>query len=140
MTRSPDRLNELLPAIYRQRDAEQGWPLQALLQVITEQVDIVEADIDQLYENSYEAALLLLSNQELRIRTSEVLDLLIPKAQLIMKGEQSIIGEVELAEIKILLNAFAGEASPKLRNLIWKVTKDLKKGEFLQQLGFILED
>ena len=46
-----DRLFELLPVIYRQRDAEQGWPLRALLQVIAEQANIVEADIAQLYEN-----------------------------------------------------------------------------------------
>lgn len=47
----PDRLYKLLPTIYRQRDAEQGFPLQALLRVITEQVIVVEADIAQLYEN-----------------------------------------------------------------------------------------
>lgn len=51
MSSSPDRLYQLLPAVYRQRDAEQGWPLRALLQVITEQVDVVEADIAQLYDN-----------------------------------------------------------------------------------------
>ena len=48
---NPDRLYELLPVVYRQRDAERGYPLRALLQVITEQVDVVEADIAQLYEN-----------------------------------------------------------------------------------------
>jgi len=48
---SPDRLYELLPLIHRQRDAEQGYPLRALLQVIGEQVDVVEEDIEQLYEN-----------------------------------------------------------------------------------------
>jgi len=47
----PERLYELLPVVYRQRDAEQGYPLRALLQVITEQVDVVEDDIAQLYEN-----------------------------------------------------------------------------------------
>lgn len=46
-----DRLYELLPFIHRQRDVEQGLPLKALLRVITEQVNIVEADIDQLYDN-----------------------------------------------------------------------------------------
>ena len=46
-----DRLYELLPVVYRQRDAEQGYPLRALLQVIAEQVNVVEADIDRLYEN-----------------------------------------------------------------------------------------
>jgi hypothetical protein len=51
MTKNPDRLYELLPVIYRQRDSEQGYPLQALLCVIAEQVNVVEADMDQLYEN-----------------------------------------------------------------------------------------
>src|ERR1044071_7434532 len=51
MSQSPDRLYELLPAVYRMRDAEQGYPLRALLQVIAEQVNIIEADIAQLYEN-----------------------------------------------------------------------------------------
>lgn len=48
---NPDRLYKLLPMVYRQRDAEQGYALRALLQVITEQVNVVEGDIDQLYQN-----------------------------------------------------------------------------------------
>lgn len=51
MSPSPDRLFELLPAVYRQRDAEHDHFLRALLQVIAEQVDVVEADIEQLYDN-----------------------------------------------------------------------------------------
>ena len=51
MNHTPDRLYELLPVIYRQRDAEGGYPLRDLLRVLSEQVDIVEADIAQLYEN-----------------------------------------------------------------------------------------
>lgn len=46
-----DRLYRLLPAIYRARDAEHGYALQALLRVIAEQVNVVEDDIARLYEN-----------------------------------------------------------------------------------------
>lgn len=46
-----DRLYQLLPAIYRIRDANEGYPLQALLRVIAEQVNIVEDDIAQRYKN-----------------------------------------------------------------------------------------
>src|SRR6266851_9650390 len=46
-----DRLYDLLPAVYRQRDAERGYVLQALLRVIAEQVTVVEDDIRQLYDN-----------------------------------------------------------------------------------------
>lgn len=54
MTVHPDRLDrlyQLLPAIYRMRDTEQGYPLKALLRVIAEQVNGIEDDISQLYEN-----------------------------------------------------------------------------------------
>ena len=46
-----DTLYELLPVVHRRRDAEQGFPLKALLHVISEQVDIVDADIERLYDN-----------------------------------------------------------------------------------------
>lgn len=46
-----DRLYELLPVIHRMRDHDRGEPLRALLRVIAEQVNLVEDDIAQLYEN-----------------------------------------------------------------------------------------
>lgn len=50
-SQNADRLYDLLPAIHRLRDADRGYPLRGLLQVISEQVNIVDADIAQLYEN-----------------------------------------------------------------------------------------
>ncbi len=46
-----DRLYDLIPVVYRLRDAKQGYPLKALLHVIAEQVNLVADDIAQLYEN-----------------------------------------------------------------------------------------
>ncbi|HET7065500.1 MAG TPA: hypothetical protein VFI49_14605 [Rudaea sp.] len=46
-----DRLYGLLPAFHRSADAEQGYPLRALLRVIGEQVSVVEDDIAQLYDD-----------------------------------------------------------------------------------------
>jgi hypothetical protein len=51
MSRSPDRVYELLPAVHRARDAEHGYPLRALLRVVGEQVDLLEDDIGRLYDN-----------------------------------------------------------------------------------------
>jgi hypothetical protein len=51
MSGSSDRLYQFLPAVYRLRDVDQGLPLQALLRIITEQADVIDADISQLYEN-----------------------------------------------------------------------------------------
>lgn len=46
-----DRLSELLPVHIRKRDAETGGALRALLAVLSEQVDLVRDDIEQLYDN-----------------------------------------------------------------------------------------
>jgi hypothetical protein len=51
MSMTSDHLYDLLPVVYRMRDAERGYPLRALLGVIAEQASLVEADIAQLYEN-----------------------------------------------------------------------------------------
>jgi len=48
-----DKLYELLPAIYRIRDAEQGEPLRELLAVIGEQMGVIEENLDQLYANEF---------------------------------------------------------------------------------------
>jgi len=46
-----DQLYELLPPLYRVRDAESGGALQELLGVLEREADVVEADIGRLYEN-----------------------------------------------------------------------------------------
>ena len=51
MASDGDRLYKLLPAFYRERDLISGEPLRVLLGVIEEQVDIVQQDIEQLYDN-----------------------------------------------------------------------------------------
>ena len=48
---SADRLYELLPLVYRERDAAVGYALRALLRIIGEQVDVIERDLERLYDN-----------------------------------------------------------------------------------------
>lgn len=51
MTAAEDRLYDMLPAIYRIRDAEEGEPLKALLRVIQGEMDAVRKDVGGLYDN-----------------------------------------------------------------------------------------
>jgi hypothetical protein len=48
-----ERLYDLLPAIYRIRDAEEGEVLRALLSVIEEEMQALEQDIARLYEDLF---------------------------------------------------------------------------------------
>ncbi|HET6553498.1 MAG TPA: hypothetical protein VFG49_08175 [Dyella sp.] len=51
MNSQPDRLYDLMPVVYRMRDADQGYPLRDFLRVLSAQADVVEQDITRLYDN-----------------------------------------------------------------------------------------
>jgi hypothetical protein len=46
-----DRLYELLPYVIRRSDSERGDPLKSLLQMMTREANLLEADLLQLYDN-----------------------------------------------------------------------------------------
>ena len=48
-----NKLYRLLPAIYRIRDTKQGGPLRDLLSVISEQIAVLEEDLEQLYDDQF---------------------------------------------------------------------------------------
>jgi hypothetical protein len=48
---STGRLYNLLPAVYRIRDSAQGEPLRALMAILENELDALDADIEGLYEN-----------------------------------------------------------------------------------------
>jgi hypothetical protein len=48
---APHRLYDLLPGVYRVRDAERSDALRGLLTVIQQEFDILEADLEGLYDN-----------------------------------------------------------------------------------------
>src|SRR5438067_5678664 len=48
-----ERTYELLPAIYRIRDADRGEPLKTLLSVVADQVGVLEEDLAQLYDDQF---------------------------------------------------------------------------------------
>jgi len=52
-TRSPDRLYDLLPAVYREQDAQEGYALRALLRIVAGQVDVVEQDVAGLWNDLF---------------------------------------------------------------------------------------
>ena len=53
MSLSADRLYALLPAVYRVRDEQQGRPLQALVALIAQELEAIEENIDQLYDDQF---------------------------------------------------------------------------------------
>ncbi|MFL6014563.1 MAG: hypothetical protein ACJ74P_09805, partial [Gaiellaceae bacterium] len=48
-----DELYRLLPAVYRVRDEEQGGVLRELVEVLTEQVNIIAESLEQMYDDQF---------------------------------------------------------------------------------------
>ena len=46
-----DELYDLLPSVYRIRDAEREGSLEALAEILAREADVVDRDIEQLYDN-----------------------------------------------------------------------------------------
>ncbi len=49
----PIDLYQNLPVVYRQEDARRGYPLKALLGIISEQANVLKDDIDRLWDNFF---------------------------------------------------------------------------------------
>lgn len=47
------KLYELLPALYRERDAKEGEPLAALMRILGSQADLLERDVRQLWDDFF---------------------------------------------------------------------------------------
>lgn len=52
-TQVAERLYDLLPSLYRLRDAENGYPLRDLVAVVAEQVAVVQESLEQAYDDLF---------------------------------------------------------------------------------------
>ena len=48
-----ERLYRLLPAVYRIRDAQEGEPLRALVSLIAREIEAIEENVEQLYDDQF---------------------------------------------------------------------------------------
>lgn len=53
MSFDAQKIYELLPAVYRIRDAQKGEPLKAVLAVMADQFDVLQEDLAQLYDDQF---------------------------------------------------------------------------------------
>lgn len=83
------------------------------------------AHVDRLYQRSHEVALILLLNRDLRTRTRQVLDFIMPEVENVLQGEGLAISVEELEQIDDLLEDFAKKGSPELQSLIKAIQAEL---------------
>lgn len=53
MSFTAEEIYDLLPAVHRIEDAAQGYPVKQLIEIIAAQVEVLEENLEQLYENHF---------------------------------------------------------------------------------------
>jgi len=96
--------------------------------------------VELYYKYAPEVSNLLLKDADLRSRTTACLEKLIPELTLILEGDTMLLSKEMGKEIGALLNAYAENASPGLRQVIERLQEDVRGGTFLKSLGVTFEE
>jgi hypothetical protein len=111
MSQRGNRLYNLLPAIYRQRDEMAGQPLQALLAVIENEFNLLESDMDAAYDNWF-------------IETSDAW--VIPYlADLVGIEDQTIFEQPLFGQRRLVANHVAYQRRKGLSSILAHISRDV---------------
>ena len=92
------------------------------------------------YQHSSEVSLLLLSDEGLRTKARKLLVDFLPTIESLLGDEEVVLSKELVTRIESLLDGIGSKASPQLRAEISKVQREIRKTEFLEQLGIAVID
>ena len=96
--------------------------------------------IDIYYQHSSEITSLLLSDEGLRTKAGKLLIALLPVIESIVGDEEVFLSKALVIRIESLLDEIGSKASPQLRAEISKVQREIRKTDYLEQLGIAVID
>ena len=91
--------------------------------------------VELLYAYSEELASLLWKDENVRNRTSDIIEGLIPDIRAFMEGEEMGIASEMRMHIEILLENVQLKASPSLKSVISRLQKDMNDYSTFNMLG-----
>jgi len=91
--------------------------------------------VEVLYKNSLEIALLLLSDEELRVRTARVMEDLLPHLPLMVQGREVVVASHTVAAFEALLESFAAQAQPGMQAALRSIKNGVHERALFDELG-----
>ena len=91
--------------------------------------------VEVLYRYSFEIALLLLHDQEVRVETARLMEELLPHLKLMLQGREVVLASRTIADFASLLDTLAAKAHPEMRTALGRVKKSIQAGEIFDELG-----
>jgi hypothetical protein len=97
------------------------------------------ACVRMLYRLSWDIAMLLLSDTELRMQTAGVVKQFLPEAGCLADGETVFLADSKLASCEALLDRFASRGGPKVKALAAALQEKIREGTLFDQLKIQIE-
>jgi hypothetical protein len=91
--------------------------------------------VEVLYQYSFEIALLLLSDEELRVGTARVIEDVLPHVPLMVRGQEVVFSSHTISAFEALLDSFAAKAQPGMRAALRRVRNGVHEREIFDELG-----
>jgi hypothetical protein len=95
--------------------------------------------IELFYKHAEEGLWLMLSYPELLSYTRTLLERFLPTIQAILAGQLTMMTSADVADVEVLLEAFAAKASPKLQADLRAIQEELQQGTLLEQFGIRID-
>jgi C1A family cysteine protease len=133
----------LWPGLYERMFGRDGDDTVQLLRRLRDEVLMAggkgRACVRTLYRFSWEVAMLLLSDTELRLQTADVIKQLLPEAACLAEGETVLLSSSKLASCEVLLDRFASRGGPHVRALATGIKEKIREGALFSELGIQTE-
>jgi hypothetical protein len=137
------RWSALWPEVYERMFGPGGKDAVQLLRNVRDDVLMAgregRAGVSMLYRFSWEVALLLMSDTELRTQTADVINQLLPEAACLADGETILLSRSKLASCEALLDGFAARGGPTVRSLAAGLKAKIREGALFDELGIRME-
>jgi hypothetical protein len=133
----------LWPGVYDRMFGPGGNDTVRLLRRLRDDVLMADsegrASVRMLYRLSWEIALLLMSDAELRTQTADVINQMLPEAECLLDGETILLSRSKLASCEVLLDRFAVRGGPNVKSLAAGLKAKIREGALLAELGIQTE-
>lgn len=133
----------LWPVVYGRMFGPAGSDTVPLLRKVRDEVLMASGEgracVRMLYRLSWDIAMILLSDTELRLQTAGVVKQLLPEAACLADGETVLLSSAKLASCEALLDRFASRGGPKVKALAAALQEKMREGTLFDQLGIQIE-
>lgn len=137
-TTEDDTNNNLCPAFALDLGFQERHLLRVLRDRVLAQDENGRKYISQYYRYSRELLLILFINDELRVKSMELCEELLPAIKNLLAYHETVVSAEMMEEIRKFLGKVALCASPPLKAVLKSIESDIEKREKLEQLGIIV--